>query len=130
MPYIKMYAGNPTAGGTDGTEVSSNGTLTSPINAMVSAGQTATVKCAVRCLTGYIALVTIATATRDGQGNYTAGSDWIQVSDDGETWGSSIQIDDVVDENAIFYVKISGGSTGGSDNSGALRCYAEVDENV
>jgi len=125
--YIKMYTGNPTAGGTDGTEVSSNGTLTSPINATVEAGQSQIVTCAVRCLAGYIALCTIAAYTRTAGGTYEAGSDWIQVSTDGNTWGSSIQIDDVVDENALFYVKISGGQSGGADNSGALRCFAEVD---
>lgn len=122
-----IYAGNPTAGGTDGTEVSDSGTLTSPVSATVERGESATVTCACRCATGYVAIVTIATATRGSGGSYSAGCDFLKVSTDGTNWQDSIQLVDVVDENELFYVKITGGQTAGTVTSGALRMYAEVD---
>lgn len=125
--YITMYTGNPTAGATDGTPVSSMGSLTSPIGAMVEAGQKVVVPCAVRCVAGYIGYVTLSTATREGS-SYVSGSDWIELSEDGENWGSSVQLMDVTDTNKLFYVRIAGGETGGADDTGAIRCYAEVEE--
>lgn len=125
--YCSIYAGNPTAGGTDGVEVSDSGTLTAPVSATVERGESATVTCAVRCATGYIALATIATATRGSGGTYTAGCDWMKVSTDGTNWQDSIQIDDIVDANVLFYVKLTGGSTAGTVSNGALRLLAEVD---
>lgn len=54
---LKVYTGSPTAGGTNGTEVSEEHVLTSPISAslIVSAttGASVAVKCALRCTAGY-----------------------------------------------------------------------------
>lgn len=54
---LKVYTGSPTAGGTNGTEVSEEHVLTSPISAslIVSAttGASAAIKCALRCTSGY-----------------------------------------------------------------------------
>ena len=53
--YINLYTGNPTAGGTDGTAVSAGDTETSPVSVTLNAtkAETAIVKCALRCDTGY-----------------------------------------------------------------------------
>lgn len=53
--YINLYTGNPTAGGTDGTAVSTGDTETSPVSVTLNAtkAETAIVKCALRCETGY-----------------------------------------------------------------------------
>ena len=53
--YINLYTGNPTAGGTDGTVVSTGDTETSPVSVTLNAtkAETAIVKCALRCETGY-----------------------------------------------------------------------------
>ena len=52
---INLYTGNPTAGGTDGTVVSTGDTETSPVSVTLNAtnSETAIVKCALRCETGY-----------------------------------------------------------------------------
>lgn len=127
--YISMYAGSPTAGGTDGTPVSSMGALSSPISATVEAEQKKVVTVAVRCQAGYHAgFVYITPATRSGT-TYSTGSDFVEVSADGTNWVSdtAITIEDVGSTNKLFYVRISGGETGGTDDTGALRCYAEVE---
>ena len=53
--YINIYAGNPTAGGTDGTAVSTGDTEASPVSVTLNASnaETAIVKCALRCNSGY-----------------------------------------------------------------------------
>ena len=53
--YINLYTGNPTAGGTDGTVVSTGDTETSPVSVTLNAtnAETAIVKCALRCEAGY-----------------------------------------------------------------------------
>lgn len=129
--YVNMYAGNPTAGGTDGTLVSSMGTLTSPISAVVPAETKKVITCAVRCQDGYTAdVVYITPYTRSGS-SYSVGSDFIEVSEDGTNWVSdtAIMLMSVGSTNKLFYVRISGGTTGGADDTGALRCYAEVEAN-
>lgn len=53
--YINLYTGNPTAGGTDGTAVSTGDTETSPVSVTLDAttAETKIVKCALRCEAGY-----------------------------------------------------------------------------
>ena len=53
--YINLYTGTVTAGGTDGTAVSTGDTETSPVSVTLNAtkAETAIVKCALRCETGY-----------------------------------------------------------------------------
>lgn len=127
--YVNMYTGNPTADGTDGVLVSSAGALTSPISAMAGAEEEVIVPCAVRCVVaGYTAYVChISVQTRSGS-TYIAGSDWISLSLDGENWSTNIDVMNVGSTNKIFYVKISGGTVGGYDDTGALLCNAEIEE--
>ena len=53
--YINLYTGTVTAGGTDGTAVSTGDTETSPVSVTLNAtnAETAIVKCALRCESGY-----------------------------------------------------------------------------
>lgn len=55
MKYIALYTDNPTEGGTDGTVISENGAQTSPLSVTLDASknETKTIKCAIRCATGY-----------------------------------------------------------------------------
>lgn len=54
-PYINLYKGNPTAGETDGTAISTDGEYTSPLSITLDASQNETKKekLAVRCESGY-----------------------------------------------------------------------------
>jgi hypothetical protein len=56
MAYIHLYTGNPTAGGTDGTQVSESTELTpvtvGPLNG-TTGEESAAIKLALRCETGY-----------------------------------------------------------------------------
>lgn len=53
--WINIYMNNPTAGGTDGTAISTDGTYTAPLKVQLDASQneTKTVKLAIRTETGY-----------------------------------------------------------------------------
>ncbi len=55
--YINLYMNNPTAGGTDGTAVSLDGSQAAPLTFTLDAtsGEAKTMKCAVRCESGYTA---------------------------------------------------------------------------
>lgn len=127
MEHLNMYTGNPTAGGYDGTVVSDMGTLTSPIAATLEKGATVVIPCAVRCVTGYYGIAHIAAATRQQDGTYTIGSDWIEVSEDGTNWTSMIDVEAEA-YNTLFYVKLTAGQTAGRISDGALRCLAEVEQ--
>ena len=109
--YINIYAGNPTAGGTDGTQVSTDGANTSPITATLDASksESATVKCAIRCETGYkvVGDVTIAPTG-------TNAAKWLVAYDSTATadaapadskFGTSATISGVAAANVIFWVK-------------------------
>ena len=54
---IHIYTNNPTAAGTDGTLVSEENAMTTPISAILAVtaatGASKAVKCAVRCDAGY-----------------------------------------------------------------------------
>lgn len=54
-PYINVYKGNPTAGGTNGTALSTGGDMTSPLTIVLDASinEVKTEKLAIRCETGY-----------------------------------------------------------------------------
>ena len=107
--YINIYKNNPTAGGTDGTAVSTDGAYTSPVTVTLDAAQSESkkVKLAIRCETGY----------------NTAGN--TVISDNGDTndrWKlcltengtntDSITISSTIDDtNTIFYAQASSAST-------------------
>lgn len=128
MNLIGIFAGNPTAGGTDGWEVSQNGALTSPVSATVTRGGTEAVKLAVRCEAGYYAsTVNLSVATRGSGGSYSSGCDWLRLSVDGTTWTQTLTLHDVYDENSIFYAQITGGVDAGTVSNGAIKLTGNVE---
>lgn len=105
--YINVYKNNPTAGGTDGTAVSTDGTFTAPISFSLDASQneTAVQKCAVRTESGYIATdVTIS------DNNDTNDRLKLCLTENG-TFADTLSIGSVSAVNSIFYVKASSADT-------------------
>lgn len=117
--HLHLYMNNPTAGDTDGTEISS-GDDTLPLNVTLDANQSETkaVKCAVRCDTGY--------EVEGDTSIYFEGTNaekW-QVGTDEDyadaataltmaQWGSTLILSGVAATNSVFWVKVS--STVGED---------------
>ena len=107
---LHIYMNNPTAGSTDGTEVSS-GTELAPISVLLDAGkgEQKAVKCAVRCESGFHI---DGTLTVKFVGDHA--DRWKVASNNGYTvdtalesadWKDSIALSDVGDKNTIFWVK-------------------------
>ena len=107
---LHIYMNNPTAGSTDGTEVSS-GTELAPISVLLDAGkgEEKAVKCAVRCKSGFHI---DGTLTVKFVGDHA--DRWKVASNNGYTvdtalesadWKDSIAISNVADKNTIFWVK-------------------------
>ena len=107
---LHIYMNNPTAGSTDGTEVSS-GTELAPISVLLDAGkgEQKAVKCAVRCESGFHI---DGTLTVKFVGDHA--DRWKVASNNGYTvdtalesadWKDSIALSDVGDTNTIFWVK-------------------------
>lgn len=117
MPHIHLFMNNPTAGSTDGTEISS-GDETLPLAFTLNAAnsETQAAKCAVRCDTGY--------SIQGGATVYAIGTNsdkWQFAPDDNfsdtETalsfglWQSQITLDNVADTNVTFWVKATSTTT-------------------
>ena len=107
---LHIYMNNPTAGSTDGTEVSS-GTELAPISVLLDAGkgEQKAVKCAVRCENGFHI---DGTLTVKFVGDHA--DRWKVASNNGYTvdtalesadWKDSIALSNVADKNTIFWVK-------------------------
>lgn len=107
--YINVYKNNPTAGGTDGTAVSTDDAFTSPISFTLDATQneSAVQKCAIRTETGYVTTGT-TTITDYNDTDDRLKFCWTQ---DG-TFEDSISTNNpITDTNTIFYVKASSADT-------------------
>ena len=107
---LHIYMNNPTAGSTDGTEVSS-GTELAPISVLLDAGkgEQKAVKCAVRCESGF-RIDGVLTVKFVGE----HADKWKVASNNGYTvdtalesadWKDSIALSNVADKNTIFWVK-------------------------
>lgn len=111
MAYLHVYKNNPTAGGTDGSQVSEgtelNPIATSALNA-TNNEESAAIKLALRCDTGYN---TSGNTTITPVG--TSASKWA-LSIDGTTWGAygaALTISTVIGVvNTIFYCKAKAAS--------------------
>ena len=117
--YINIYAGNPTSGSTDGTQVSTDGANTSPITVALDASksESATVKCAIRCETGYkvVGDVTIA-PTGTNAAKWSVAYDSTATADtapDDSKFGATATIPNVAAANVVFWVKAT--SSAGED---------------
>ena len=105
--YINLYTNNPTAGGTDGTAVSTGGDFTAPISFTLDASEneSKTVKLGIRTETGY----TATEVTIEDQ-NDTNDRLKLCLTEDG-TFTDSISIGSVSAVNTIFYAQASSANT-------------------
>ena len=107
--YINIYKNNPTAGGTDGTAVSTDGAYTSPVTVTLDAAQSESkkVKLAIRCETGYnTAGNTVISDNGDTNDR------WKLCLTENGTYTDSITISSTIDDtNTIFYAQASSAST-------------------
>lgn len=103
-PYMNLYMGNPTAGGTDGTIVSLDGSQTSPVTFTLDATEeeSGTQVLALRCEDGY-------RTEGDTEITFTGTTayKW-SASLDGSYYDDSITIESSIGtRNTLFYVQAS-----------------------
>lgn len=74
--YFHLYMNNPTAGGTDGTQVSEDHAFTAPVSAVLNAtnNESKIIKLAARCASGYETLGTTIIAKKYYNGTTEAGT--------------------------------------------------------
>ncbi len=103
--YINIYKGNPTADGTDGTAVSTDGTNTAPVSVTLDASTSASqvIPLAIRTESGFHTsgnTVISATGTNAGK--------WQFCLTENGTYASSVTISgSISNTNDIFYAKAS-----------------------
>ena len=130
MAHLKLFMNSPTAGGTDGTQISSNDN-TLPLTVILDASQAEekAVKVAVRCDTGFEV---------DGDTEIyfegTNAAKWQVAEDNSFTsdtaltmalWQSTLTITDVANTNKIFWVKASSSTTENPQNDRTVKLIAE-----
>ena len=108
--YINIYKNNPTAGGTDGTVVSTGGAYTDPVTVSLNAAnnESRTVKLAIRCESGF---TTSGNTVIADSGD--ANDRWkLSTSGDDDTWADSITIATPIGTtNTVFWAKASSSDT-------------------
>ena len=129
--HLHLYMNNPTAGDTDGTEISS-GDDTLPLNVTLDANkaETKAVKCAVRCDTGY--------EVEGDTSIYFEGTNaekWQVGTDEGYAdattalnmaqWGTTLILGGVAATNSIFWVKVSSTVGENPQNDRTVNLIAE-----
>ena len=128
---LHIYYGNPTAGGTDGTEASS-GTELSPISVTLDASQAEAkaVKCAVRCDVGYrmegnTTIQFVGTNTAKWKAavddNYADDAAALANAD----WQDRISLSGVMAVNTIFWVKAMSSTDETPQNDTSVDVQAE-----
>lgn len=107
-PYINIYKNNPTAGATDGTAVSTDGTFTAPMTFTLDASQNEvkTQKYAIRTESGYVARDVVIADNNDT--NDRIKFCW---TENGTFADSIVAASDITSVNTIFYVKASSADT-------------------
>ncbi len=130
MAHIHLYMNNPTAGSTDGTEISSNdNTLPLTLILDASTAENKAVKVAVRCDTGY-EVEGDTTIYFEG----TNAAKWQVAEDDDFTsstaltnalWTSTLTISNVAATNKVFWVKASSATTENPQNDRTVKLVAE-----
>ena len=143
--YLKVYTGSVTSGAKDGTEISSEHTMTKPLTTTLdsSKAEAKCIKCAIRCDTGFetSGTTTLGFMYWNGSAYVATGGaiDKFQIAqDDGYTndnvagnasWSSSIDIANKIgDTNVLFWIKISStqGETPAKDDTIALTVKGTV----
>lgn len=104
--YVNVYQGNPTAGGTDGTVVST-GDASAPISFDLDAehNESKIVTCAIRTATGYKYEDAVIADSGDTNDRFK-----VCLTSDG-TFADSISAGTVTATNTLFYVKASSADT-------------------
>lgn len=123
---VNIYQGNVTAGGTDGTKVSTDGTYTAPVDVELDASQNESkiIPLAVRANSGY---KTTGTVTISDQGD--TNDRWKLCWTQNGTFTDSITTDDEITAvNKLFYAKASSASTElpATDRTASLRVVAKT----
>lgn len=107
--HVSVYAGNPTAGGTDGT-ILSNGSGSHPISFTLNIDnrETGITKCAIRCSDGYqtVGPTVISFKGITAQHWKACSDNYFTSGDISEGFKSSLEItDSITDKNTIFWVR-------------------------
>lgn len=130
MAHIHLFMNNPTAGSTDGTEISGNDN-TLPLTFILDASQSETkcAKVAVRCDSGFS-----VEGDTDIYFEGTNAAKW-QVAEDSDftsdtaltnaLWDSTISISDVATVNSVFWVKATSATTENPQNDRTVKLVAE-----
>ncbi len=108
-PYINVYMNNPTAGGTDGTAVSTDGAFTAPISFSLDASQNEdqVLQLAIRTQSGYQTMGT--TVIQDsGDTNDRLKLCWTSGGDFADSISTA---DAITSVNTIFYARASSSSS-------------------
>lgn len=124
--YINVYKNNPTAGGTDGTAVSTDGAYTEPITVSLDASQSESkkVKLAIRCESGYETSGNTVIAD-SGDTN----DRWKLCLTENGTYTDSITITSAIGTtNVVFWAQASSATTEnpGTDRSVSLAVTATI----
>ena len=127
-PYLNLYQGSPTAGGTDGTLVSEDDVMTSPVSFVLDAAEeeSGTQAVALRCANGY---ETIGNTTVTAVG--TNAARWSFCATQSGTYTTAYTIAAAIDNtNTVFYVKAESDEDdpAGLDNTCYIRIAAKVSE--
>lgn len=116
--YINVYMNNPTAEAKDGTPVSTDGTYTAPIEALLNKGksESQTIKLALRTADGYITINRTYIYTQkvtDDIAELGTDIDNIKLSwNEFGSFSTNISTEEMIDStNKIFYVKVNMQST-------------------
>lgn len=104
-PYINLYMNNPTAGGTDGTAISTDGTYTAPLVVTLNAStnESKKIKLAIRTTGGY---QTYSDTTISDSGD--TNDRWkLCLTEDGTYTDSITFTDTITATNTIFWAQAS-----------------------
>lgn len=108
-PYINIYMNNPTAGGIDGTAVSTDGDFTAPISFTLDASlnESQTQKLAIRTESGFVTKGT-TTISDNNDTNDRLKLCWTENGTFADSISTANSIDSV---NTIFYAQASSADT-------------------
>ena len=142
MEYIKLYGGEVTSGGTDGTAISENMTQENPLAMSLNAkvAEAKAVKVALRCETGFQTSgdVTVSAWRYDGE-NYVptggnidkfrfapdAGYASAEIALANANWQTSLTISDTIGAtNHVFWVKVMSDTTQTPQKDTAVSIHA------
>lgn len=131
VKHLHLYMNNPTAGGVDGTEISSgDDTLPLSVTLDASKAENKAIKVAVRCDSGYL-------IEGDTEIYFTGtnASKWQVAADNSYSdattalnmaqWASTLTISDVAATNKVFWVKATSATSEDPQNDRSVKLIAE-----